>query len=178
MTKSTEHWTISPRFPGPGADVFEASKKQDLEGIVAKRRDSPYLPGKRSPSWTKIKNLRTQEVIVGGWTPGEGNRQGRLGSLLLGLPEGDGLRYIGQVGTGFSASILDDLVQRLEVRRSDRNPFVTTVPPRYEHVATWVEPTLVGEVSFSEWTKDGRLRQPSWRGVRDDKAPEEVRREP
>ncbi len=177
VTKDSEHWTISPQFPGPGADVLEASKAQDLEGIVAKRRDSPYLPGKRSPTWTKIKNLLTQEVIVGGWTPGEGNRRGRLGSLLLGLPAGEGLQYIGQVGTGFSASILDDLVQRLEARRSDRNPFVGPVPPRYEHVATWVEPTLVGEVSFSEWTKDGRLRQPSWRGLRDDKAPEEVRRE-
>jgi len=177
VTKNTEHWTLSPQFPGPGADVLEASKAQDLEGILAKRRDSPYLPGKRSPSWTKIKNLLTQEVIVGGWTPGEGNRRGRLGSLLLGLPAGEGLQYIGQVGTGFSASILDDLVQRLEARRSDRNPFVTPVPPRYEHVATWVEPILVGEVSFSEWTNDGRLRQPSWRGLRDDKAPEKVRRE-
>ncbi len=114
---------------------------------------------------------------MGGWTPGEGNRRGRLGSLLLGLPAGEGLQYIGQVGTGFSVSILDDLVQRLEARRSDRNPFVTPVPPRYEHVATWVEPILVGEVSFSEWTNDGRLRQPSWRGLRDDKAPEKVRRE-
>lgn len=177
VTKKTEHWTLSPQFAGPGSDVLEASKAQGLEGILAKRRDSPYLAGKRSPSWTKIKNLLTQEVIVGGWTPGEGNRRGLLGSLLLGIPSGEGLQYIGQVGTGFSASILDDLVQRLDARRSDHNPFVTPVPPRYEKVATWVEPTLVGEVSFSEWTKDGRLRQPSWRGLRDDKAPEEVRRE-
>ena len=90
VTKKTEHWTLSPRFAGPGADVLQASKAQGLEGVVAKRRDSPYLPGKRSPTWTKIKNLRTQEVIVGGWTPGEGNRQGRLGSLLLGPPRGRG----------------------------------------------------------------------------------------
>jgi bifunctional non-homologous end joining protein LigD len=100
-----------------------------------------------------------------------------LGSLLLGIPSGQGLEYIGQVGTGFTVSILDDLAQRLAARRSDHNPFVTAVPSRYERAATWVEPTLVGEVSFSEWTKDGRMRHPSWRGLRDDKAPEEVRRE-
>jgi bifunctional non-homologous end joining protein LigD len=175
------HWTLSPRFAGPGADVLHASQAQGLEGVLAKRLDSPYLPGKRSPSWTKVKNLRTQEVIVGGWTPGEGNRQGRLGSLLLGIPadEGDekGLQYIGQVGTGFSVSTLDDLARRLEARRTARSPFVTPVPRRYENVAVWVEPTLVGEVSFGEWTNDGRLRHPSWRGLRHDKAPEEVRRE-
>ncbi len=114
---------------------------------------------------------------MGGWTPGEGNRSGRLGSLLLGIPSGQGLDYIGQVGTGFTVPILEDLAQRLAARRSDRNPFVTPVPSRYENVATWVEPTLVGEVSFSEWTKDGRMRHPSWRGLRDDKGPEEVRRE-
>jgi bifunctional non-homologous end joining protein LigD len=177
VTKKTEHWTLSPKFAGPGADVFQASKEQGLEGVVAKRLDSVYLPGKRSPYWTKVKNFRTQEVIVGGWTPGEGNRRGRLGSLLLGLPSGDGLEYIGQVGTGFDAATLDDLAHRLESLRSDHNPFVTTVPRRYESSATWVEPTLVGEVRFGEWTKDGRLRQPSWRCLRVDKGPEEVRRE-
>ena len=176
-TKSTEHWTVSPKFDGPGIDVLAASKAQGLEGVVAKRLDSPYLPGRRSPTWTKIKNLLTQEVIIGGWTPGEGNREGRLGSLLLGLPTDGGLQYIGQVGTGFTASILDDLAERLDARRSDHDPFVTSVPRRYESIARWVEPTLVGEVSFSEWTKDDRLRQPSWRGLRDDKGPEEVRRE-
>jgi bifunctional non-homologous end joining protein LigD len=177
VTKKTEHWTLSPKFAGPGADVFQASKEQGLEGVVAKRLDSVYLPGKRSPYWTKVKNFRTQEVIVGGWTPGEGNRRGRLGSLLLGLPSGDGLEYIGQVGTGFDAATLDDLADRLESLRSNHNPFVTTVPRRYESSATWVEPRLVGEVRFGEWTKDGRLRQPSWRGLRVDKEPEEVRRE-
>jgi bifunctional non-homologous end joining protein LigD len=177
VTEKTEHWTLSPRFSGPGADVVQASETQGLEGVLAKRLDSIYLPGKRSPSWLKIKNVRTQEVIVGGWTPGEGNRQGRLGSLLLGVPSPHGLQYIGQVGTGFTVPILEDLAEKLDHRRSEVNPFVTPVPSRYEKVARWVEPTLVGEVSFSEWTKDGRLRQPSWRGLRDDKSPGEVRRE-
>ena len=176
-TKKTEHWTLSPRFAGPGSDVLRASKEQDLEGVIAKRLDSPYLPGKRSPSWTKVKNVLTQEVIVGGWTPGEGSRRGRLGSLLLGIPSGEGLQYIGQVGTGFSGSILDDLAERLDSLRSDHSPFVTAIPRRYENAATWVEPKLVGEVTFGEWTDDGRMRHPSWRGLRVDKAPEEVRRE-
>jgi bifunctional non-homologous end joining protein LigD len=177
VTKKTEHWTLSPKFAGPGSDVLLASKEQGLEGILAKRLDSVYLPGRRTPHWRKIKNIRTQEVIVGGWTPGEGNRRGRLGSLLLGIPSGEGLQYIGQVGTGFSEAVLDDLAHRLESSRSDHNPFVTPVPRRYENVATWVEPRLVGEVTFSEWTKDGRMRHPSWRGLRFDKDPAEVRRE-
>jgi bifunctional non-homologous end joining protein LigD len=177
LTEKARHWTLSPRFPGPGADVQQASKTQGLEGVLAKRLDSIYLPGKRSPSWVKIKNVRAQEAVVGGWTPGEGSRRGRLGSLLLGIPSDDGLRYIGQVGTGFTGPILEDLAEKLDQLRSEVNPFVTPVPSRYEKQAHWVEPTLVGEVSFSEWTKDGRLRHPSWRGLRDDKSPGEVRRE-
>jgi bifunctional non-homologous end joining protein LigD len=170
-------WTLSPRFDGPGADILQASKEQGLEGVLAKRRDSPYLPGRRSPTWTKVKNVRAQEVVIGGWTPGEGHRQGRFGSLLLGLPGDGGLVYVGQVGTGFSDAVLDDLVAALERRRSESSPFNGDVPRQYRNVATWVEPTLVGEVSFSEWTADGRMRHPSWRGLRDDKAPDEVRRE-
>ena len=170
-------WTLSPRFEGPGGDVLRASREQGLEGILAKRLDSAYLPGKRSPSWTKVKNVLMQEVIVGGFTPGEGSRRGRLGSLLLGIPSEEGLVYVGQVGTGFSDAVLLDLGARLEAIRSETNPFTNDVPPRYAKVATWSEPTLVGEVSFSEWTTDGRLRHPSWRGLREDKDPGEVRRE-
>ena len=177
VTTETQNCALSPQFFGPGSDVLQASRAQSLEGIVAKRLDSPYLPGRRSPTWRKIKNVRTQEVVVGGFTPGQGNRQGRLGSLLLGIPSGHGLEYVGQVGTGFSEEALDDLAARLGPLRSDHSPFVTEVPRRYEGVATWVEPTLVGEVSFSEWTTEGRLRQPSWRGLRFDKAPDEVHRE-
>jgi len=177
VTKETQNWALSPQFAGPGSDVLQASRTQGLEGIVAKRLDSPYVPGRRSPTWRKIKNLLAQEVVVGGFTPGQGNRQGRLGSLLLGIPSSDGLRYVGQVGTGFSGETLDDLAARLGPLRSDHSPFVTEVPPRYESVATWVEPSLVGEVGFSEWTNEGRLRQPSWRGLRSDKSPDEVHRE-
>lgn len=177
VAKEMENCVLSPQFAGPGSDVLAASTAQGLEGIVAKRLDSPYLPGKRSPSWRKIKNVLTQEVVVGGWTRGQGSRQGKLGSLLLGIPSGGALRYVGQVGTGFSEDTLDDLMSRLAPLQSDCSPFTNEVPPRYKKVATWVRPTLVGEVSFSEWTKEGRLRQPSWRGLRVDKAPGEVQRE-
>ncbi len=170
-------WTLSPRFEGPGSDILRASREQGLEGVLAKRLDSPYLPGKRSPTWTKVKNILTQEVVIGGWTPGGGHRQGRFGSLLLGIPSPEGLRYVGQVGTGFTEATLDDLVGNLEASRSAENPFTTDVPRRYGSVATWVEPRLVGEVVFTEWTTDGRMRHPSWRGLRDDKSPDEVRRE-
>jgi bifunctional non-homologous end joining protein LigD len=135
------------------------------------------LAGRRSPTWTKVKNFLTQEVVIGGFTPGEGHRQGRFGSLLLGVPDPGGLAYIGQVGTGFTDDMLKDLTDTLSGLRVEMNPFVTEVPRQYAKVATWVEPRLVGEVSFSEWTADSRMRQPSWRGIRHDKSPDEVRRE-
>jgi bifunctional non-homologous end joining protein LigD len=177
VTSDTGSWTLSPRFAGPGADILRASQEQGLEGILAKRLDAPYLPGKRSPTWTKVKNILMQEVVIGGWTPGEGHRQGRFGSLLLGIPSEDGLEYVGQVGTGFSDATLKDLTATLGRLSSTTNPFGSDVPSRYRKVATWTKPTLVGEVNFSEWTADGRMRHPSWRGLRDDKGPGEVRRE-
>jgi bifunctional non-homologous end joining protein LigD len=170
-------WTLSPRFEGPGADVLKASQEQGLEGILAKRSDSLYLPGKRSPLWRKVKNILTQEVVIGGWTPGEGHRQGQFGSLLLGVPSDDGLTYVGQVGTGFSDDSLHDLMGKLEGLRSPTDPFSTEVPRRYRAEATWTKPVLVGEVRFGEWTAEGRMRHPSWRGLRDDKDASEVRRE-
>jgi bifunctional non-homologous end joining protein LigD len=170
-------WTVSPRFAGPGADILTASRDQGLEGVLAKRLDSPYLPGKRSPTWTKVKNILMQEVVIGGWTPGEGHRQGRFGSLLLGIPDGAGLQYVGQVGTGFSDAALDRLMSKLEPLRTGDSPFTSDVPRQYRTVATWVKPRLVGEVNFSEWTTDGRMRHPAWRGLRNDKKPGEVHRE-
>ena len=170
-------WTLSPRFEGPGSDVLRASQEQGLEGVLAKRTDSPYRPGRRSPEWTKVKNVFMQEVVIGGWTPGQGRRKDRIGSLLLGIPEGGALRYVGQVGTGFTEEALVDLQRRLEPLEQAANPFSNAVPPRYRKDARWTAPKLVGEVVFGEWTKDGRLRQPSWRGLRPDKHPAEVVRE-
>jgi len=172
------NWTIGPSFPGPGSDVLAASLDKGLEGVVAKRTDSRYQPGRRSPAWRKVKNFLTQEVVLGGYTPGEGKRSGSIGSLLLGIPTDEGgLEYVGQVGTGFSEEILRDLGREFSERVRDRSPFSTKVPPNYAKKATWLEPDLVGEVAFSEWTTDRRLRQPAWRGLRTDKSPGEVVRE-
>jgi bifunctional non-homologous end joining protein LigD len=172
-----EAWTVSPRFEGPGADVLSASKQQGLEGVVAKRTDSPYRPGKRSPEWTKVKNILAQEVVIGGWTPGQGHRTNQIGSLLLGLHDQGALAYIGQVGTGFTEGALTDLAKALEPLERESSPFNGEIPSRYRKNAHFAEPRLVGEVSFTEWTTEGRLRHPSWRGLRHDKRPEEVGRE-
>lgn len=171
-------WTVSPRFDGPGADILGASEQQGLEGILAKRLDSPYRPGRRSRDWLKVKNVKTQEAVIGGFTPGQGRRANRIGSLLLGIPGDAGLAYVGQVGTGFTEEALDDLARRLAPLEADRSPFAGEVPSRYRKGARWTRPELVGEVRYGEWTSDGRLRHPSWRGLREDKHPEEVVREP
>jgi bifunctional non-homologous end joining protein LigD len=171
------HWDTPPYLKGGGAEALAASKEQGLEGIVAKRLDSIYEPGRRSRAWIKVKHTRTQEVIIGGWAPGKGRREGTIGALLLGIPGPEGLEYVGQVGTGFTRETLDDLYRRLRPLQRKTPPFAHPLPTRDAKDAHWVTPKLVGEVEFGEWTRDGRLRQPSWRGLRPDKTPDEVVRE-
>lgn len=171
------HWDTPPSFRGGGADVLAASREQGLEGVLAKRLTSVYEPGRRSRSWVKVKNVLTQEVVVAGWRPGQGSRAGTIGSLLLGIPDGDGLAFVGQVGTGFTQEALRDLERRLKPLARKTSPLTGDVPRQLLEDARWVSPRLVGEVQFSEWTRDGRLRHPSWRGLQQDKAPGEVVRE-
>jgi bifunctional non-homologous end joining protein LigD len=165
-----------PWWRGGGEDVLAASVEQGLEGVVAKPLTSRYLPGRRGP-WIKVKNVRHQEVVVGGWTPGKGRRADLIGSLVLGLYEDHGLVYVGNVGTGFTEAALRDLAARLAPLARPASPFDTAVPREVERVARWTDPELVGEVAFADWTGDGVLRHPSWRGLRDDKNPEQVIRE-
>jgi bifunctional non-homologous end joining protein LigD len=157
-----------------GADILAATVANGLEGVVAKRRDSLYRPGRRTPDWVKVKSFRTQEVVIGGWTDGRGERQGELGALLLGVPGEEGLRYVGKVGTGFGASDRAALLADLRPLVSRTNPFATRLPAAETAGAHYVRPSLVGEVAFSEWTAARRLRQPSWRGLRPDKSVQEV----
>jgi bifunctional non-homologous end joining protein LigD len=172
------HWATPPAFEGDGAAALAASRAQGLEGVLAKRRDSVYEAGKRSRSWVKVKHLRMQEVIVAGWQPGEGRRAGRIGSLLLAVPDGEGrLGYAGNVGTGFTERALDDLLAELRPLERPTSPLADEVPRPQAKAARWVDPELVGEVAFGEWTRDGRLRHPVWRGLRPDKSPAEVVRE-
>ena len=171
------HWDVPPSFAGGGADVLAASREQGLEGVLAKRLSSPYEPGRRSRDWIKVKNVLTQEVVVAGWRPGQGSRAGAIGSLLLGIPGPHGLEFAGQVGTGFTREMLEDLRRRLSSLQRTTSPFADAVPARLSKDAHWVSPRLVGEVQFTEWTRDGRLRHPSWRGLREDKTPDDVARE-
>jgi bifunctional non-homologous end joining protein LigD len=170
-------WRVPPSFGGSGADVLGASRENRLEGVVAKRASSTYRPGTRSPDWRKIKHVRMQEVILAGWRTGHGRREGRIGSLLLGVPGTGGLEFVGGVGTGFTNAMLEDLARRLAPLKRADPPFATPLPRAELREAHWVDPQLVGEVVFTEWTSDGHLRHPSWRGLRPDKHPGDVRRE-
>jgi bifunctional non-homologous end joining protein LigD len=170
-------WRVPPSFAGHGADVLAASRENRLEGVIAKRATSTYRPGARSPDWRKIKHQLMQEVVLAGWRSGHGRREGRIGSLLLGVPGPDGLEFVGGVGTGFTEAMLDDLARRLTPLRREDPPFATPLPRAELREAHWVDPLLVGEVVFTEWTSDGHLRHPSWRGLRPDKSPGDVRRE-
>ncbi len=172
------HWQTPPSFTGvPGREVLAVSVAHSLEGVVAKRLDSRYEPGRRSSSWVKVKNVRHQEVIVGGWQPGAGNRAGQIGSLLVGVSEATGLVYAGHVGTGFTQQALGMLGGRLSGLHRATSPFASPVPPPQARTAVWVEPVLVIEVTFTGWTRAGRMRAPSYRGLREDKGPGEVSRE-
>ncbi|TFD65342.1 non-homologous end-joining DNA ligase [Cryobacterium ruanii] len=164
---------VPPRFHGDFNEAFQTSRQLGLEGVMAKRQNGRYTVGRRSRDWMKIKHFRTQEVVVGGWRPGHGNRSGAIGSLLLGVPTEGGLRYVGRVGTGFGERDLADIRSRLTRLVRKTTPF-SDIPSTDAHGAVWTRPTLVAEVEFAEWTATGRLRQPSWRGWRPDKAPGDI----
>jgi bifunctional non-homologous end joining protein LigD len=141
--------------------------------VLAKRRSSTYSAGRRSRAWIKIKHHLTQEVVIGGWRPGKGNRSHTIGSLLVGVPTDAGLRYVGRVGTGFGEKQLADMASRFDRLARKTTPFLDV--PRAEAAdARWITPSLVGEVEFAEWTEIRRLRQPSWRGWRPDKSADDV----
>ncbi|GGM75918.1 ATP-dependent DNA ligase [Thermopolyspora flexuosa] len=178
LVRPGPHWDVPPHLEGvAAAQVVDESRRLGLEGIVAKRVASPYRPGRRSPEWRKVKNFRSQEVVVGGWQPGQGRRADTIGSLLVGVYEEGRLRYAGHVGTGFSEAALRELDRLLRPLERAASPFDDEVPREFARSAHWVEPRLVGEVRYAEWTGDHRLRHPSWRGLRDDKTPGQVRRE-
>ena len=132
-----------------------------------------YRPGARGRTWIKIKNVRTQEVVVAGWTPGSGRRSGSLGALLLAVQDEEGLAYAGKVGTGFTTTSLEDILAKVQ-RLERKTPALEGVPRAEARDAHWVTPKLVGEVAYAEWTSAGRLRHPTWRGWRVDKDADEV----
>jgi bifunctional non-homologous end joining protein LigD len=158
------------------AEVTAAAAGRGLEGIIAKRLGSPYRPGRRSADWIKTPFSRTQEVIIIGYKPGDGRRAGTIGSLVLAVTEPDGtLSFAGGVGTGFTEAMLRQLQQQLSSRTRRTSP-VPGIPREHARGVRWVDPVLVGEVAFRNWTPDGRMRHPSWRGLRPDRDPGDVRR--
>jgi len=172
-----EHWQVPPAFHADGQAVVDATRAQGLEGVVAKRRDSTYFPGRRSDCWIKIKHVRRTSAIVVGWKQGEGGRVGRIGSLILGVQGEHGLEYAGHVGTGFGAATLVELGRRLEPLRRSASPLTSALTREQARDAVWVEPVLVCEVDYAAWTRDGRLRHPSYKGLREDVPVQEVIRE-
>ena len=162
---------LARRLPGDGLKAFGAAQRRGLEGLIAKDDASVYVAGARSPLWRKVKVRAEEEFVVGGFTAPDGSRA-HFGALLVGAWAGDRLRYAGKVGTGFTARTLEDLMRRFRPLVRDTSPFVDA--PR-ERGVTWLEPSLVAQLGFTEWTGDGKLRHPTFLGLRDDKPAREVR---
>ncbi len=179
----------TPRYRhSGGAGLIEAARRQGLEGIVAKRCDSPYRPGRRSGEWVKERVWRTQEFVIGGYIPGEGRRANRVGSLLvgyydrraseLGKGESQALHFAGGAGSGLTEELIEYLTRELGRRERSESPFDVGAPSGPKaRTAVWCQPDLVCEVNWTEWTNEGTLRQPAFKGMRDDKDPREVVRE-
>src|SRR3954451_18075934 len=165
-------WRVPSYSTGSGEQRLAARADQHPEGIICKRLDSPSEPGRRGGTWLKVKNTRRQELVIGGWSAGEGGRAGHLGALHMGFYEDGGLRYGGKVGTGFTGKELDRLEGLLTPLRRATSPF--DGEPQPERGTHYVDPRLVAEVEFTEWTSQSMLRHPSYKGLRDDKRPLEV----
>ncbi|MEU1853854.1 ATP-dependent DNA ligase [Streptomyces sp. NPDC019990] len=164
-------WSTPAAIVGHGAEALSATREHQVEGLVCKRLDSVYEPGVRSRAWIKIRNMRTEDILIGGWQPGKGRLTGLPGAVLAGQRAAGRLRYVGSVGTGWSEAERAELAGLLRAAAADVCPFHPA--PRVPG-AHWVVPRLVGEVRYSTRTRDGRLRQPSWLRLRPDLAPEEA----
>ncbi|MGI8623660.1 MAG: non-homologous end-joining DNA ligase [Solirubrobacteraceae bacterium] len=165
------HWQVPGHHVGDGDALLELTRRQGLEGVMAKRLDCPYTPGRRSHGWVKVKNVRRVSLVIGGWLPGEGGRSGRVGALAVGYCSDGALHYAGRVGTGFGEAELTRLGGLLAPLARDASPFAGRQPPRQTR---WVEPRLVCDVEFREWTRTRTLRAPSYKGLRDDVDPTQV----
>ncbi|MFE7283441.1 non-homologous end-joining DNA ligase [Streptomyces noursei] len=159
------NWSVPGYLAGHGDRAWQAALRGGLEGVVAKRLSSPYLPGVRSPDWVKTKHVESLDVVIGGWTEGHGALGGLPGAVLAGVVEPDGLRFVGAVGSGLSDAERRELASYLGVIPLDRSPFVNPVDQTGVH---WTEPRLVAEITFSGWTSAGRIRHPVWHRLRPD----------
>jgi bifunctional non-homologous end joining protein LigD len=167
-------WRAPAYHRGEGSALLAATRELGIEGVVAKRLDSSYEPGRRNSAWLKIKNILEQDVVIGGWTPGEGGRSSTLGALAVGVYDGGKLSYAGKVGTGFTEKTLALVQRELEPLRRDTSPFEGRQPPKG---TVFVEPKLVARVELREWTRSGTMRAPSFKGLRDDVDPQDCIRD-
>jgi bifunctional non-homologous end joining protein LigD len=162
---SGPNWQVPAYQRGDGQALVDATRQQDLEGVIAKRLDSRYYPGRRSREWLKVKNFHRQEVVIGGWVAGQGRLTGVFGALLVGYYDDSKLRYAGKVGTGFDQSAREMLQKKLDQLHTDTSPFFGRQPQKD---AVFVDPQLVCDVEFAEWTAMGTMRHPSYEGLRED----------
>ncbi|TDE01495.1 non-homologous end-joining DNA ligase [Jiangella asiatica] len=168
------NWQVPDYQRGDGDALLDATRRQGLEGVVAKRLASRYQAGKRSRDWLKIKNVLEQEVVVGGWVSGQGRLSGRFGALVVGYHEDGELRYAGKVGTGFDDAMRDLLQDKLDALRTEKSPFTGRQPQKD---TVFVRPELVARVEFAHWTDEGTMRHPSFEGLTEDKPARDVVRE-
>jgi bifunctional non-homologous end joining protein LigD len=168
-------WQVPNHHVGDGDALLELTRRQGLEGVMAKKLDCPYTPGKRGGGWVKVKNVHRTSLVIGGWIAGEGGRSGGLGALCVGFYEEGDLQYAGRVGTGFSHAELSRLQGLLRPLETSASPFSGRQPPKHTH---WVEASLVCDVEYREWTRTRTLRAPSYKGLRDDITPEQAVFEP
>ncbi len=167
-------WRVPAYHRGEGTALLEATRKLGIEGVVAKRLDSTYDQGRRAGAWVKVKNVNEQDVVIGGWTRGEGGRSSTLGALVAGVYDDGKLTYVGKVGTGFTEQTLGLLQRELEPLRTESSPFEGRQPPKG---TVFVEPKLVARVELREWTRSGTMRAPSFKGLRDDVDPQDCIRD-
>jgi bifunctional non-homologous end joining protein LigD len=174
------NWQTPPMQVGGGEAVLDTARRLGLEGVVAKRLDAPYVRGRRSAAWRKVKITAQQELVVGGWIPGEGRLESTVGALVVGYHDGIGgpLRYAGRVGSGLDDATRDRYTESFAKQARRDCPFDPPPPTSVRRVARWIDPELVVEVRFTMWTSDAVLRNPVYLGERDDKDPAEVVREP
>ena len=163
---------------GKGAELSELTRAAGAEGIMAKRLDSIYVPGKRATTWRKIKHRHEQEFVIGGFTVGTGARESTFGSLTLGYYEGDELRFAGTAGSGLNQATLDKLFRWMKAHPLTACPFTPRPPRETVRESIWCEPLLVAQCAFAEWTEEGVMRHPVFLGLRDDKDPRDVTNQP
>lgn len=162
LVEPGDNWLVPAHRIGGGAELLDATGAEGLEGVMAKRLGTTYIPGRRSPNWRKVKHRRRVDLVIGGYTAGDGNRASTFGSLLVGRHDAETLVFSGGVGTGFDQRLLESLTTRLRDLEIDECPFEPPPPASYRRTARWVDPVLTATIEMTEFTNDGLVRHASF----------------